>query len=214
MQRRLVFMLLFAASAAVQAADRFPIMAFEQMTPEQKTLVQGLLAGPRGGGDTSPEAVKAILNRGPFNAWLRSPVLGDRLQKVGEYIRFNTSLPLRLNEFAILITARHWTSQYEWYAHLPLALKAGLDPRVADELAMNKRPAGMKEDEAAVYDFCIQLHRDKKVGEAAYKRAVALFGEKGVMDLVGVSGYYTAVSMTLNVAEVPVPPGQKNPLDQ
>lgn len=139
-------------------------------------------------------------------------MLGDRLQKVGEYIRFNTSIPLRLNEFAILITARHWTSQYEWYAHLPLALKAGLDPRIADELAMNKRPAGMKEDEAAVYDFCIQLHRDKKVSDAAYKRAVTLFGEKGVVDLIGVSGYYTAVSMTLNVAEVAVPPGQKNPL--
>ena len=211
MTRLLGISLLFAAAAA-QAADRFPIMAIEQMTPEQKTLVQGLLAGPRGGGDTSPEAVKAMLGRGPFNAWMRSPVLGDRLQKVGEYIRFNTSIPLRLNEFAILITARHWTSQYEWYAHLPLALKAGLDPRIADELAMNKRPAGMKEDEAAVYDFCIQLHRDKRVSDTAYKRAVALFGEKGVMDLIGVSGYYTAVSMTLNVAEVPVPAGQKDPL--
>ena len=212
MQKLLVLALLFAVSAATQAADRFPIMAMEQMTPEQKTLVQGLVAGPRGGGDTSPEAIRAMLNRGPFNAWMRSPVLGDRLQKVGEYIRFNTSIPLRLNEFAILITARHWTSQYEWYAHLPLALKAGLDPRIADELAMNKRPAGKKEDEAAVYDFCIQLHRDKKVGDAAYKRAVALFGEKGVVDLIGVSGYYTAVSMTLNVAEVPVPVGQKDPL--
>ena len=211
MTRLLGIALLFAAAAA-QAADRFPVMAPEQMTSEQTKLVQGLLAGPRGGGDASPEAVKAILNRGPFNAWLRSPELGDRLQKVGEYIRFNTSLPLRLNEFAILITARHWTSQYEWYAHLPLALKAGLDPKIADDLAMNKRPAGMKEDEAAVYDFCTQLHQTKKVSDAAYKRAVALFGEKGVMDLIGVSGYYTAVSMTLNVAEVAVPPGQKNPL--
>jgi 4-carboxymuconolactone decarboxylase len=191
--------------AAAQAADRFPILTPEQMTPEQTKLVQALLAGPRGGGDTSPEKVSGILKGGPFNAWLRSPDLGDRLQKVGEYIRFNTSVPLRLNEFAILITARQWTSQYEWHAHLPLALKAGLDPKIAADLAMNKRPANMKDDEAAVYDFCTQLHRTKKVNDAAYKRAVALFGEKGVMDLIGVSGYYTAVSMTLNVAEVPCP---------
>jgi 4-carboxymuconolactone decarboxylase len=200
------------ASAAAQAADRFAVLTPDQMTPEQAKLLQALLAGPRGGGDASPAAVSAMLKRGPFNAWMRSPELGERLQKVGEYIRFNTSLPLRLNEFAILITARHWTSQYEWYAHLPLALKAGLDPKVAAELAVNKRPANMKDDEAAVYDFCTQLHRAKKVDDAAYKRAVALFGEKGVMDLIGVSGYYTAVSMTLNVAEVPVPAGQSDPL--
>ena len=198
--------------AAAQAGDRFPILTPEQMTPEQAKLVQALLAGPRGGGDTSPEKVGQLLKGGPFNAWLRSPDLGDRLQKVGEYIRFNTSLPLRLNEFAILITARQWTSQYEWYAHLPLALKAGLDPKIAADLAVNKRPANMKDDEAAVYDFCTQLHRTKKVNYTAYKRAVALFGEKGVMDLIGVSGYYTAVSMTLNVAGVPVPAGQKDPL--
>src|SRR6266850_365211 len=203
---------LIAASAAAQADNRFPILTPDQMTPEQAKLVQALLAGPRGGGDASPAAVGAMLKRGPFNAWMRSPELGERLQKVGEYIRFNTSLPLRLNEFAILITARHWTSQYEWYAHLPLALKAGLDPKVAADLAVNKRPANMKDDEAAVYDFCTQLHRTKKVEDGAYKRAVALFGEKGVMDLIGVSGYYTAVSMTLNVAEVPVPAGEKDPL--
>ncbi|SRR5712692_3883961 len=210
----LAFALALAAHVSTaQAADRFPMLSPGELTPEQAKLAQALLAGPRGGGgDAGPEAVAAMLKRGPFNAWMRSPELGDRLQKVGEYVRFNTSLPLRLNEFAILITARHWTSQYEWYAHLPLALKAGLDPKIAADLALNKRPAGMKDDEAAVYDFCTQLHRAKKVSDAAYRRAVGLFGEKGVMDLVGVSGYYTAVSMTLNVAEVPVPAGQPNPL--
>jgi len=207
-----VVVVLSAMSFAVLAADRFPVLKPEQMTPEQTKLIQSLLAGARGGGDTSPEAVNRMLTRGPFNAWARSPELGDRLQKVGEYIRFNTSIPLRLNEFAILITARHWTSQYEWFAHLPLALKAGLDPKIAADLALNKRPANMKEDEAAVYDFCTQLHRTKKVNDAVYKRAVGLFGEKGVTDLIGVSGYYTAVSMTLNVAEVTVPAGEKNPL--
>jgi 4-carboxymuconolactone decarboxylase len=198
--------------SSAQAGDRFPVLSPEQLSPEQTGLLEALLAGPRGGGNAGPEAANRIMTGGPFNAWMRSPDLGGRLQKVGEYIRFNTSLPHRLNEFAILITARHWTSQYEWYAHLPLAIKAGLDPKIAADLALNKRPAHMKEDEAAVYDFCTQLHRKKKVSDAAYKRAVALFGEKGAMDLIGVSGYYTAVSMTLNVAEVGVPAGNKDPL--
>ena len=212
MKTHLAIALLVASSAAAHAGDRFPILTPEQMTPEQTKLVQALLAGPRGGGDTRPEAVNRILKGGPFNAWLRSPDLGDRLQKVGEYIRYKTSLPLRLNEFAILITARHWTSQYEWYAHLPLAIKAGLDPKIAADLALNKRPANMKDDEEAVYEFCTQLHRAQNVSDAAFKRAVALFGERGVMDLIGTSGYYTAVSMTLNVAQVPVPSGQSDPL--
>ena len=206
----LFFFFLFHMTA--QAADRFPTLTPEQLTPEQQKLAQSLIAGPRGGGDAGPDAVGKMLKRGPFNAYMRSPELGEALQKVGERVRFNTSLPLRLNEFAILITARHWTSQYEWYAHHSLAMKAGLDPKVAADLALNKRPAGMKDDEAAVYDFCTQLHRAKKVSDAAYKRAVALFGEKGVMDLIGVSGYYTVVSMTLNVAEKQVPAGEKNPL--
>ena len=198
-----------------RSSKRFPRLNAIQLTPEQTRLAQSLLAGPRGGpgeGDASPEAIDRLLRRGPFNAWMRSPDLGERLQKAGEYIRFKSSLPKRLNEFAILITARHWTSQFEWWAHLPMAMKAGLDPKLAAELALNRKPKRMKADEAAVYEFCTQLHRKKKVTDAAYKRVVALFGEKGAMDLIGVSGYYTAVSMTLNVAEVPLPAGQKNPL--
>ena len=148
-----------------------------------------------------------MLHGGPFNAWMRSPDLGNRLQNVGEYIRYRTSLPLRLNEFAILITAREWTSQYEWYAHYPLAIKAGLDAKVADELALGKRPSAMMDDEAAVYEFCIQLHRTRNIEDATFNRALALFGERGVVDLIGVSGYYTAVSMTLNVARVMPPEG-------
>jgi 4-carboxymuconolactone decarboxylase len=201
-----------AFPALANAADRFPVPKVDQLSPEQTKYVQGLTAGPRGGGDSSPDALGRMLKRGPFNAWLRSPELGERLQKVGEYIRFDTSLPLRLNEFAILITARYWTSQYEWSAHLPLALKAGLDPKIAAELADNRRPSGMKDDEAAVYDFCTQLHRTKNVSDEAFNRAVKLFGEKGVVDLIGVSGYYTAVSMTLNVANVPPPGGTPPPL--
>ena len=213
MKSKFLIALALAGNALLaQAGDRFPILQADKLTPEQTKVMQALLAGPRGGGNVTPEAVERILQRGPFNAWLRSPDLGDRLQKVGEYIRFNTSLSLRLNEFAILITARHWTSQYEWFAHLPLALKAGLDPKIAADLAQNKRPANMKDDEATVYDFSTQLHRTRKVTDKTYKKAVELFGERGVMDLIGVNGYYTAVSMTLNVAEVPLPAGEKNPL--
>jgi 4-carboxymuconolactone decarboxylase len=201
-----------ASVSVANAADRFPVPKVEQLTPEQAAFVQHLVAGPRGEGNTGPDAVNQMLQRGPFNAWMRSPVLAERLQKVGEYIRFETSLPQRVNEFAILIAARHWTSQYEWYAHLPLALKAGLDPKVAAELADNRRPAGMKDDEAAIYDFCTQLHRTKNVTDEAFNRVLQLFGEKGVMDLIGVSGYYTAVSMTLNVANVPLPGGAPLPL--
>jgi 4-carboxymuconolactone decarboxylase len=153
-----------------------------------------------------------MLRGGPFNAWMRSPDLGNRLQNVGEYIRYRTSLPPRLNEFAILITAREWTSQYEWYAHHPLAMKAGLDAKVADELALGKRPSAMSDDEAAVYEFCIQLHRTRNVDDATFNRALAMFGERGVVDLIGVSGYYTAVSMTLNVAHVMPPEGTALPL--
>ena len=217
MRRIFVLLALVLAAAAstataAPAAERFPILQPEQMNAEQKKLLDALLAGPRGGGDASPEAVQKMLRGGPFNAWMRSPDLGNRLQNVGAYIRYKTSLPLRLNEFAILITAREWTSQYEWYAHYPLALKAGLDAKHADELALGKRPSAMKDDEAAVYDFCIELHRTRKVDDAAFNRALALFGEQGVVDLIGVSGYYTAVSMTLNVAHVMPPEGTALPL--
>ena len=182
------------------------------MNADQKKLLEALLAGPRGGGNTSPEAIQKMLHGGPFNAWMRSPDLGNRLQNVGEYIRYKTSLPLRLNEFAILITAREWTSQYEWYAHYPLAMKAGLNAKVADELALSKRPSTMSDDEAAVYEFCVQLHRTRNVDDARFNRALALFGEQGVVDLIGICGYYTIVAMTLNVARVELPPGEALPL--
>src|SRR6516162_11912768 len=125
MARLFALLMLAAAATAADAGERFPVLQPDQMNAEQKKLLEALLAGPRGGGNASPEAVQRMLHRGPFNAWMRSPDLGNRLQNVGEYIRFKTSLPLRLNEFAILITAREWSSQYEWYAHHPLAVKAG-----------------------------------------------------------------------------------------
>ncbi|MGP0090599.1 MAG: carboxymuconolactone decarboxylase family protein [Xanthobacteraceae bacterium] len=189
--------LVFAAGA--RAGDRMQPIPLEQMTPEQKRVADAIVSGPR----------KTL--SGPFNAWLRSPELADRLQRVGEFLRFNTSLDHRLNEFAILITGQFWSCQYEWYAHYPLAIKAGLKPEVAAELAQGKRPSGMQEDEAIVYDFSTQLHRNKNVDDATYQAAIARLGEQGVMDLIAVNGYYDVVAMTLNVAQV-MPPAGATPL--
>lgn len=179
--------------------QRFPDLSKERMTDAQKRVYDAIAGGPRGG------------VRGPFGVLLRSPDLADRVQKVGEHLRFNSSLPPRLNEFAILINARFWGSKYEWHAHRPLALKGGLPESIADEVARGTRPAGMKDDEALVFDFCSVLHRQHFVDDALFKRAVATLGEQGVVDLIGVSGYYTLVSMVLNVAEIPLPAGVASP---
>jgi 4-carboxymuconolactone decarboxylase len=169
------------------------------MTEVQRRVHDGIVAGPRGGA------------RGPFNALLRSPELADRVQKVGEYLRFNSSVPARLNELAIIVNARFWGSKYEFFAHRRLALEAGLAPAIADDIARNVRPSGMKTDEALTYDFCTTLHRHHEIDDELFARAVEAFGEQGVMDLLGVSGYYTLVSMVLNVAQVPLPPGEPSP---
>lgn len=182
-----------ALASGAAAQTRFPDVAPGTMSPEQKSMYDAIMSGPR----HSME--------GPFNAWLRSPVLGTRLQAVGEYLRFNTTVPRKLNEFAILITAVEWSSGFEWYAHHPLALKAGLEPEVAEQLRRGERPAAMTQDETVVYDFVTQLHRRHQVGNREFSSATALLGEQGVMDLIALVGYYDTVSMTLNVAQVQPP---------
>jgi 4-carboxymuconolactone decarboxylase len=179
---------------------RYPPLSLEEMTPAQREVAEAIASGPRGG------------LRGPFQAWLRSPEIAQRLQKVGEYLRFSSSVPRRLNELAILITARAWEAQFEWYAHHRLALEAGLDPAVADAIAAGRRPAAMQADEAVVYDFCTELRATRRVGDETLARAQRLLGDAGVIDLIAVSGYYDIVSMTLNVAEVPLPEGLEAPL--
>jgi 4-carboxymuconolactone decarboxylase len=178
---------------------RFPDLTREQMSEAQRRVHDAIASGPRGGGG------------GPFRAMLRSPELTDRVQKVGEHLRFASSLPARLSELAILITARFWRAKFEWFAHRPLALKAGLTPSIPDDLLRDRRPAGMPPDEEVVYDFCTTLHRDHHVDDALFRRAITALGEQGVIDVIGVSGYYTLVSMTLNVAEVSLPPGESSP---
>ncbi|HEX4346543.1 MAG TPA: hypothetical protein VHZ73_03175 [Vicinamibacterales bacterium] len=182
--------------------DRFKPLTWEQLTPEQKTLVTDLLAGSR----TSLD--------GPFNAYLRSPDMGNIAQKLGEYVRFRTSLPRKLNEMTIILTARHWSSQYEWYAHAPLAIAAGLSQSVVDDIEAGRRPASMQPDEAVVYDFCAEMREHHRVSDATYAAAVALVGEQGVMDLVAAMGYYDLVSMTLNLDRYPLPANARPPLPE
>jgi 4-carboxymuconolactone decarboxylase len=201
------------ASASAQTPSdgrRFPLLTDAQMTPAQKEVANNIRTGPRASVPGSA-ANNASLGS-PFNVFLRSPEVGDLLQKVGTHIRFKSTLGARLNEFAILITARQWTSQYEWFAHHRLALQAGLSPEVAQAVAEGKRPVGMKADEEIVYNFCHELHTHKQVSDATYKAMVDQFGEQGVMDLIAVNGYYVLVSMVLNVDRTPIPGGGELPL--
>lgn len=179
------------------AGDRFKPLTYDQMTAEQKRLTDNILNSER----------KSM--GGPFNALLRSPQMGDLAQQLGTQLRFHSSLPRKLNELAIIMTARHWTAHYEWYAHKRDALAAGLSPAIIDAVAAGGRPAGMQPDEEAVYTFCDELLNTKRVSDATFNGAVKAFGEKGVVDLIGVSGYYGLVSMLLNVDRYPLPPGAK-----
>jgi 4-carboxymuconolactone decarboxylase len=188
------------AMGGATGPERLPPLAPERMTPRQREVAEAIAGGPRGG------------LRGPFQAWLRSPEVADRFQRVGEYVRFKSSIPPALNELAILVTAREWTAQFEWYAHRELAMKAGLPPAIADAIARGERPEGMDADQSAVYEFAAELHRERSVSDAAYAAVAERFGEQGVVDLVAACGYYVAVAMTLNVARVPLPEGVPPPL--
>jgi 4-carboxymuconolactone decarboxylase len=177
--------------------DRFQPLTYDKLTAEQKAMVEHLLAGERGG------------MNGPFNVTLRSPEMGDLAQTLGAQLRFHSSLPNRLNEMAILMTARFWNAQYEWSAHKKSALTAGLNPSVIEAIATGKRPGSMPPDEEAVYNFGDELLRTREVSDRVFKAAVDTFGERGVVDLTGVMGYYCFVSMMLNIDRYPLPDGEK-----
>ena len=193
------------------AEQRFKPIPPGNLTPEQRALADAIRSGPRGAVKGSAVARPGALG-GPFNVWLRSPGVGHIVQSLGAEIRFRSSLPPKLNELAIIVTARHWTSQYEWFAHHRLALEAGLDPAIGEAIAHGRRPAKMSADEAIVHDFSRELHETQGVSDATYERALARFGERGVMDLIAVNGYYVLVSMTLNVDRTPLPGGAPPPL--
>nr|WP_249794276.1 carboxymuconolactone decarboxylase [Bradyrhizobium sp. BRP56] len=175
--------------SAVRAEDavRFAPLKAEELSPAQKAWADMISAPPRNAKFTAP----------PYRAYIRNPDLAPKLSNLSEYLRWNTSLPARLSEMAILITARHWTAQYEWSAHYPLAIKGGLDPKIADAIAKGTRPESMKDNEAALYDLGIALYRDKKVSDAVYNAALERFGERGITDIIAIMGYYDMVSMML-----------------
>lgn len=196
--------LVMAASASAQEPDyanlnlvgnRFAPLTWEEMTPAQRTMTENILAGPR------------TAMGGPFNVLLRSPELGDLSQALGAYIRFNSSLPGTLRELAIIMTARHWTAHFEWYAHKNAALAEGLDPAIVDAIAAGRRPESMQADEAIVYDLCNEIFTDHRVSDATFDAAIDALGERGVVDVIGTVGYYSLVSMVLNLDEYPLPEG-------
>jgi len=149
---------------------------------------------------------------GPYSILLRSPVLAERYLGMTDYLRFETSLPHRLNELAILIEARLWDAQYEWWAHYPIAMRAGVSPEVAEAIRNGLRPIGMKEDEEVVYDVCIELLRDRNLTDATFERAKQVLGEQPSIDLIAVAGFYVMVSSVLIAGRVGIPDGSPPPL--
>ena len=181
---------------------RFPQLTMDQLDDQQKPLGEQVMK------------VSSIGIGGPYNPMLRSPVLGQRLIDLFHYLRWETSVPMRLNEFAILIIARQWRSQVEWYAHAPIAAKAGLSPDIIAELKTGKRPSSMAEDEAAAYDFVTELTTTRKVSDETYARAKKVFSDQQIVDLTAVAGNYVMVAMLLAMAEQTVPPGKEPPFGE
>ena len=174
---------------------RMPPIADAQLTDAQKAAIQAIVSGPRG---------RLV---GPFIPLLRSPDFMMRLQSTGEYLRFSSALEPRRSEMVILMTARLWTQAFEWHHHRPIAEKAGLSTDIIDAIAEGRRPAKMAADEAAIYDFVDELSRTRTVSDATYKRALEHFGERGVIDMIGIHGYYSLLAMVLNVSRAPLPDG-------
>jgi 4-carboxymuconolactone decarboxylase len=174
---------------------RFKPIPPDEMTPEQKRVVQALTDGPRGG------------LRGPFPALLRIPALADRVRLLGDQVRFESSLPAPLRELAILVVARFWSAQYEWYAHSQHAVKAGIDPSIPEAIAQGRRPDKLAPDQALIYDFCTELLHGRDVSDATFEAAVKRFGETTVLELVSLAAYYSFVSLVLNANRTPIPDG-------
>ena len=175
--------------------ERLGVIPPEKMTEAQKKAASEFAEG------------RGYAVRGPFAALIRSPEVMLRAKAMGDYLRFKTTIPAKLNELAICVTARQWGQSYEWHAHAPLAIKAGLDPAILDAVKEGRRPANIGADEELVIDFSTELHQNKSVSDATYAKAVARFGEQGVIDLTAVNGYYTFIAMALNVARTQLPAG-------
>ena len=188
------------AEAAEGVTDRMPPIPTEKWTDAQRKAAEEITSGPR----------KELV--GPFIPLLRSPEYMSRLQRVGEYLRYKTNLGSNISEFIILIIARHWTQQFEWYSHESLALKAGIKAETIKAIAEGHRPAAMTPDEEMVYEYINELLLNQSVSDSAYAKVVTRFGEQGVIDITGLCGYYTSLGMLMNVTRTPVPPGVTPPL--
>jgi 4-carboxymuconolactone decarboxylase len=187
------------AQPATGKEPRFPQLTMDQLDEKQRPLGEQVMK------------VSSVGLAGPYNPMMRSPLLGQRLFDLFHYLRWETSVPTKLNEFAILIIGRQWRSQVEWYAHAPLAAKAGLSPDIIAELKANKRPSNMTEDEAVVYDFVTELTTKQKVSDETFASAKKIFSDQQIVDLTAVAGNYVMVAMMLAMAEETVPPGKEPP---
>jgi 4-carboxymuconolactone decarboxylase len=185
--------------AATSKEPRFPQLTMDQLSDAQRPLGEQVMK------------ISSVGLGGPYNPIMRSPVLGQRLFDLFHYLRWETSVPTKLNEFAILIIGRQWRSQVEWFAHAPLAAKAGLSSDIIAELKTGKRPSGMAEDEAVIYDFVTELTTTQKVSDETYARAKKIFNDQQIVDLTGVAGNYVMVAMMLAMAEETTPPGKEPP---
>lgn len=183
----------------MQKQPRFQQLSMDQLDAKQRPLGEEIVK------------VSSVGLGGPYNPIIRSPVLGQRLLDLFHYLRWETSVPMRLNEFAILIIGRQWRSQVEWYAHAPIAAKAGLSTDIIAELKANKRPSEMAGDEALVYDFVTELTTTHKLSDATWARAKQMFSDQQIVDLTAVAGNYVMVAMLLAMAEQLPPPGKEPP---
>ena len=178
---------------------RLPDLSPDELDPEQRRVHDAIAAGPRGG------------VQGPFRVWLHSAAFADRAQALGEFCRFRTSLPPRLSELAILVAGGSWQAGFEWAAHAPAAVEAGIAPEAVEAIRTGRTPELRHEDEAAVYALAHELIETRQVSEATYRRAAAVLNSAALVDLVGVIGYYTLIAMTIKAFEVPLPPGAADP---
>jgi 4-carboxymuconolactone decarboxylase len=177
-----------------------PPIPADKMTPEQKRAAEEFESG------------RGYAPRGPFAVMLRSPEVMLRAKAMGDYLRFRNVLPKHVREMVILVTAREWTQDYEWFHHYKIGLEEGLSKAIADAIADGRRPERMEEPEAAAYDFAVELHRRRSVSDATYARALSHFGEHGIIDLIGLNGYYTFNAMMMNVARTPLDHAKAEPL--
>lgn len=182
---------------AKRPAPRLALIDEPRMTDAQRALMQAIRSGPRG---------TSITPRGPFAVWLHAPEFGQLAQSLGGFCRYQTALPPRLSEFAILCTARLWRAQYEWFAHAPIAEKAGVKPKTIADLRAGRVPKSAAKDERALYDFIQELYKTKRVSDRTYKRVHALLGDAATVEFVGILGYYVMIAMTLNVFRMMPPP--------